>query len=500
MPSKGTMNDSDCVPRSFVPRISVPFGSLTGGQPRKSAVDATPPRSGAPRAYSAALYSPPSKGDSLDDVALCLTPEKTAGEGVFSKVTDIISQINDECKENQSLDSEGGGAVPAPAAVPPEINDKKFPKSVVAVETRQPPPRTSKTVQRALNDRMNALSVIDSARPEEKNSATNMVPKSVSFSTTQATRPKHSETSSSSKVKVYIHGIPGGGARHSSDVVPKVKTSIVSDKHSDRTETQNKRVETLAKESRKTVTKGVASKYAASLRVSSSSTSSKKTSPAPAVSSSLALTSSSTIPSSTTLASSSTLPSARPELNTVLLSSRSSRDVREQSFDSVAAADDLLRRDVVVKKEVSHQASRKTNVPKDQVVFDNLVPLVDSDDVDQLLEAQRESARRRKAAKFGCSGSSSASSSSPGGRRNRDLDLAQRSEPDIHDFWNPEWEIGRPDWRLPFGPEEVVVDAFDASRRDVERAADLTDVAERIERRMEERQRIKTNYYSVFYR
>jgi len=317
------------------------------------------------------------------------------------------------------------------------------------------------------------------------NCATNVIPKSVSFPSTQATRPKQSIAPPSSNVKVYIHGIPGGGTRHSSAIVPKVKSTAKRQSHSGKAVTPRVMSDTLAK---KVVKKDVLSK---------SSSSSETKTPSQATSPSLVNgSSSSTI--TTSSSSSSTLPSAHPELNTVLLSSRSSCDVREQSFDSVAAAGDLLRRDVVVKKELSHQASRKTNVPKDKVVFDNLVPLVDSEDVDQLLEAQRESARRRKAAKFGRSGSSSASS----GRRNRDLDLSERSEPDIRDFWNPEWEIGRPDWRLPFGPEDVVVDddAFDEARRVVEKAGDLTEVVERIERRMEERQRINTNYHFVFYR
>ena len=78
--------------------------------------------------------------------------------------------------------------------------------------------------------------------------------------------------------------------------------------------------------------------------------------------------------------------------------------------------------------------------------------------------------------------------------------MAERSEPDIRDFWNPEWEIGRPDWRLPFSADEVVIDdGYDVDRRVVERAADLSDVVERIGRRMEEEERVKRNYLSMFY-
>jgi len=179
-------------------------------------------------------------------------------------------------------------------------------------------------------------------------------------------------------------------------------------------------------------------------------------------------------------------------------------NAREQSFDSVVAAEDLLRRDGVVRQTVRHEAAQKTNVPKEKMIFDNLVPLVDSGDVDQMLEAREEEAARRRRRnqerKYGTSKGSSRSGSSTF-RRHPDVDLANRLEPDIRDFWNPEWEIGRPDWRLPFDPDQVVVEdeAFDLDKLVVERAADLSDEVRRIVAIGDKEERVKNKYRSMFY-
>merc|ERR1711962_1367658 len=83
-------------------------------------------------------------------------------------------------------------------------------------------------------------------------------------------------------------------------------------------------------------------------------------------------------------------------------------------------------------------------------------------------------------------------------RPDRDVELADRLEPDIRDFWNPEWEIGRPDWSLPFDAGDVLVEGVDTERRVVERAMDMSDVVRRIERRFDRTQQIQ-GVKSLFY-
>merc|ERR1711915_395217 len=93
---------------------------------------------------------------------------------------------------------------------------------------------------------------------------------------------------------------------------------------------------------------------------------------------------------------------------------------------------------------------------------------------------------RKKPTKGGRGGGSGLSSTrfSQTGRRNGETELADRVEPDIRDFWNPEWEIGRPDWSLPFDANDILVGDSRANNNGnnnaLERCADMTDVANRI--------------------
>ena len=138
-------------------------------------------------------------------------------------------------------------------------------------------------------------------------------------------------------------------------------------------------------------------------------------------------------------------------------------------------------------------------MPKDKKVFDNLVPLPDLNDIDQILE--RETAKRRKAKSkmSGGGGGRDSAFSSRTGRRNSEVELADRLEPDIRDFWNPEWEIGRPDWSLPFDAANVVVGGVDSESLALRQSGDLSDVLKRIEERFK-RENEATNVNHMFYR
>merc|ERR1712212_697901 len=114
----------------------------------------------------------------------------------------------------------------------------------------------------------------------------------------------------------------------------------------------------------------------------------------------------------------------------------------------------------------------------------------------------RETAKRRKAKSKmsgGGGGGRDSAFSSRTGRRNSEVELADRLEPDILDFWDPEWEIGRPDWSLPFDAANVVVGGVDSESLALRQSGDLSDVLKRIEERFK-RENEATNVNHMFYR
>ena len=518
--SATAMDDSDCNPRPHIPRISVPFcGPIFGtgindfrdasmgsqndretiaaafshGTVAKSRFpirnhentesnvlspshgDATPSRGFTPRPIQAS--PPPTKDGSLDDSLSCLTPEGT--RSLPASLT-LLQQPSDE-KENQEVEESENGV--GRSDVDRIVGKKRW--TAHNAKTRSSGDSEMKSLTR--NVQKMAISVKQKDAKSQK---------TVHFSSSSKTKGALARNSSASNgVKLYVHGIPGGGTKKSS-VIPSVTPSVIPKAAKPTSISQHK---TASKESSCPASSVPSIKSKPSLSTTSKRPFSSKTAAKTVSSSSRpkSMDNSSRSTTSTTGASTASIPSSRPEPNSILRLTKSSASlVAEQSFDSIAAAEDLLQEDSILRKTVHSKAALRTNVQKDEKVFDNLIPLPDRNDVDQLLE--EATARRRKAQRKMLGGRNSASSSRTG-RRNGELELVERLEPDIRDFWNPEWEIGRPDWSLPFGASNVVVGDIETDKRAVEQSADLSDVARRIEERFERGNKAK-NSYRMFYR
>jgi len=143
---------------------------------------------------------------------------------------------------------------------------------------------------------------------------------------------------------------------------------------------------------------------------------------------------------------------------------------------AVKEAARLVKTDPMMKKSVGAAAAKRTNFHKDARLFSNLVSL----DTELPQEIRPNTARRRlRNVKSRYMQTNKQTMS----RERQDVDLKDRTQPDINDFWNPEWEIARPNWSLPFDDPADVVTSYDPRAVTLEIAMDDRHIMDMIEKK-----------------